>query len=123
MPFPTTTSPRAKPVTGSEDVTAIAKAPVTGAMASLLMATVGVVVSASTQFSSASAPVSSASSASRSAGSTVSPGLELDRSTVPTMLREGMMVIELPWPRTKQPALPDLFGTARLAGTGRSRMA
>ena len=51
----------------------IGKGPVTGALALLLVTTVGDVVSASAQFSSAPPPESSASSAARSAGSTLNP--------------------------------------------------
>ena len=51
----------------------IENGPVTGARAAVLMATVGDVVSAATQFSSAPPPASRLSSASRSAGSTLNP--------------------------------------------------
>ena len=66
--MPTTRSASSTPVTGSEKATEIGKGPVTGALASLLMATVGDVVSAATQLSSAPPPASSLSRASRSAG-------------------------------------------------------
>ena len=55
--------------------------PVTGALASLLMATAGDVVSASTQLSCAPPPASNASSAARSAGSTDNPYSNLTAMT------------------------------------------
>ena len=66
--MPTSGSSIAKPVTGSEKATEVGKELVTGALASLLMGTVGDVVFATTQISSASPPASSLSRASRSAG-------------------------------------------------------
>ena len=81
LPFPTTRSSSSKPITGSEKAIAIGKGPVTGALASLLITTVGDVVSASTQFSAAPPPESSASSAARSAGSTLNPYSSLTAMT------------------------------------------
>ena len=44
MPFPTTRSASSNPFTGSEKVTAIENAPVTGSLAELVMVTVGAAV-------------------------------------------------------------------------------
>ena len=81
LPFLTTRSSSSKPVTSSEKTIEMENGPVTGARASLLMATVGDVVSAPTQLSWAPPPASNASNASRSAGSTDNPYSSLTATT------------------------------------------